>query len=300
MIRIPDFLQKGDLVAIVSPSGPIDSLYIEQAKITLESWGLRVYIGNNAVKRNGVFAGSDEERLSDFQNVLDSEEIKAIFCSRGGYGGIRIVEKINYSKFIAKPKWIIGFSDITVFHSKISKFSIASLHAAMPKNFNGITEQSLQSLRLVLFGIVDPVCWSSSKFNKNGVASGKVIGGNLSMLYSIRGLELEYSYKDCILFIEDLNEYLYHIDRIMQNLQLSGILSQISGLLVGSMSEMKNGVDAYGGSIESIILDAVSKYSYPVAFNFPSGHEKDNMPIILGGTYTLQVEEDCKFLPHLV
>lgn len=294
MNRIPEFLKKGDTVAIVSPSGPIDGSYIEKAKEILTSWGLLVEVGKFATSRSGVFAGTDEQRSQDFQQAISNEKIKAIICSRGGYGAIRIVETLDYTPLISNPKWIVGFSDITVFHSKLSTLGIATIHGAMPKNFSSVTVESLESLKNILFGIVLPINWESSKCNKIGTISGKLVGGNLSILYSLRGLNLEYDYSNTILCIEDLNEYLYHIDRMMQNLKLSGILGSIKGLIVGTMSDMKNGVDEYGTSVENIILDAVKEYNYPVCFNFPTGHESLNSALIFGGEYTLEVSaEKC-------
>jgi muramoyltetrapeptide carboxypeptidase len=296
MTVLPQFLRTGDTVAIVSPSGSIDTSYIEKGKEVLESWGLRVWKAPHVCARYGVFAGSDEERAADMQAALDTPEIRAIFCSRGGYGAIRIVEKLNYTHFVQNPKWIIGFSDITVFHSKISTLTVASIHGAMPKNFETIHAQSLQSLHNVLFGVQKTVEWQSNNYNKQGKAQGRLVGGNLSVLYSIRGLSLEYDYRGAILFIEDLNEYLYHIDRMMQNFKLSGILSQLSGLIVGGMTNMKNGTDEYGTSIETIILDVCTDYDFPIAFNFPSGHGADNEAFVVGATYTLNVETAAAYL----
>lgn len=289
MAVLPQFLQVGDLVAIVSPSGPIDNSYIEKAKSILENWGLRVWIAPHVCAKHGVFAGSDEERCADMQAALDNSEIRAIFCSRGGYGAIRIAEKLNYTHFLQNPKWIIGFSDITVFHSKMNTLNVASIHGAMPKNFESIHAQSLQSLQSLIFGKQKTIEWQANNYNKIGSAQGKLVGGNLSVLYSIRGVSLEYNYRNAILFIEDLNEYVYHIDRMVQNFKLSGILSGLSGLIVGGMSDMKQGVDNYGTSIESLILEASKEYHFPIAFNFPSGHGAENEAFILGEEYSFSV-----------
>lgn len=293
MAVLPQFLQVGDLVAIVSPSGPIDNSYIEKAKSILENWGLRVWIAPHVCAKHGVFAGSDEERCADMQAALDNSEIRAIFCSRGGYGAIRIAEKLNYTHFLQNPKWIIGFSDITVFHSKMNTLNVASIHGAMPKNFESIHAQSLQSLQSLIFGKQKTIEWQANNYNKIGSAQGKLVGGNLSVLYSIRGVSLEYNYRNAILFIEDLNEYVYHIDRMVQNFKLSGILSGLSGLIVGGMSDMKQGVDNYGTSIESLILEASKEYHFPIAFNFPSGHGAENEAFILGEEYSFSVGNEC-------
>lgn len=292
MTTFPQFLQTGDTVAIVSPSGPIDSSYIEKGKEILESWGLRVWTAPHVCARHGVFAGTDEERTADMQTTLNNPEIRAIFCSRGGYGAIRIVEQLDFTMFLQNPKWIVGFSDITVFHSKLSSLGIGSIHGAMPKNFETIHAQSLQSLQNIIFGKQEAIEWQASNYNKTGLAQGKLVGGNLSVLYSIRGLSLEYDYRNTILFIEDLNEYVYHIDRIMQNFKLSGVLSQLAGLIVGGMTNMKNGVDKYSASIEELILDACKDYNFPVAFDFPSGHGAENEAFVVGQTYSLNVEKE--------
>lgn len=299
MTVLPQFLQAGDTVAIVSPSGSIDSSYIERGKEILKSWGLQVCTTPHVCARSGVFAGTDEERIADMQIVLNNHKIRAIFCSRGGYGAIRIVEKLDYTQFLQNPKWIIGFSDITVFHSKMNTLGIASIHGAMPKNFETIHAQSLQSLQNIIFGEQKTIEWCAHNCNKQGSAQGTVIGGNLSVLYSIRGLSLEYDYHNAILFIEDLNEYVYHIDRMLQNFKLSGIFSQLSGLIVGGMTDMKNGVDTYGSSIEELILDICKEYNFPIAFNFPSGHGADNEAFIVGQTYSLCVENEKAVLTRL-
>ncbi|MBR5433665.1 MAG: LD-carboxypeptidase [Bacteroidales bacterium] len=290
MIR-PNFLEEGDTIAIVSPSGPIKSDALDFAIETLNSWGLRATIGKHAFNKCGVFAGTDNDRAADFQKALNDKKVKAILCARGGYGAIRIIDKLDFSKFIKNPKWIVGFSDITVFHAKLNSLGIQSIHGAMAKSFPSVTQKSLTSLHNALFGKYSQTLKSTnSKFNRPGSGKGELIGGNLSMLYSMRGVPFEYDYKGKILFVEDLNEYLYHIDRMIQNLKHSGILSQINGLVVGTMSGMKNGVDEYAGSIESIILDAVKDYDYPVMFDFPSGHEDANQAMIFGAQHKLNVK----------
>lgn len=289
MIR-PKFLEEGDTIAIVSPSGPIKSDSLDFAIETINSWGLKASIGKHAFDKYGVFAGTDADRAADFQKALNDKKVKAILCARGGYGAIRIVDLLDFSKFLKHPKWIVGFSDITVLHAKIQSIGVESIHGTMAKSFPSVTEKSLKSLHDTLFGKYSQTLKSTkSKFNRAGKCKGELIGGNLSMLYSMRGVPFEYDYTGKILFIEDLNEYLYHIDRMIQNLKHSGILSRINGLVVGTMSGMKNGVDEYAGSIEEIILDAVSEYNYPVMFDFPSGHEADNQAMIFGTQHKMNV-----------
>lgn len=291
MIR-PDFLTEGNTVGIVSPSGPIKKDSLDFAIETLHAWGLRVSIGKNAYKRHGVFAGTDTQRCEDMQKMLDDKRIKTIICARGGYGAIRIAEMLDYKKFLKNPKWLVGFSDITVFHAICSHFDIESIHGVMAKGFASVSADSLQSLHDALFGKPQSVSYPSAVQNRHGACQGELVGGNLSMLYSMRGVDFEYDYKGKILFIEDLNEYLYHIDRMIQNLKHSGILANISGLIVGTMSGMRNGIDEYSGSVESIIRDAVAEYSYPVCFNFPSGHEEQNQALFIGREYKLSVDRD--------
>ena len=290
MIR-PKFLEEGDTIAIVSPSGPIKIDSLDYAIETINSWGLRTTVGKHAFDKYGVFAGTDTDRAADFQKALNDKKVKAILCARGGYGAIRIVDLLDFSKFMKNPKWIVGFSDITVFHAKLQSLGVESIHGTMAKSFPAVTEKSLKTLHDTLFGKYSQTLKSTkSKFNRAGKCKGELIGGNLSMLYSMRGVPFEYDYNGKILFIEDLNEYLYHIDRMIQNLKHSGILSRINGLVVGTMSGMKNGVDEYAGSIEEIILDAVSEYNYPVMFDFPSGHEADNHAMIFGEQHKMNVE----------
>ena len=283
-------MEEGDTIAIVSPSGPIKSDSLDFAIETINSWGLKASIGKHAFDKYGVFAGTDADRAADFQKALNDKKVKAILCARGGYGAIRIVDLLDFSKFMKNPKWIVGFSDITVFHAKLQSLGVESIHGTMAKSFPAVTEKSLKTLHDTLFGKYSQTIKSTkSKFNRAGKCKGELIGGNLSMLYSMRGVPFEYNYNGKILFIEDLNEYLYHIDRMIQNLKHSGILSRINGLVVGTMSGMKNGVDEYAGSIEEIILDAVSEYNYPVIFDFPSGHEAENHAMIFGAQHKMNV-----------
>lgn len=296
MIR-PDFLKEGDCIAIVSPSGPIHDTDLDFAIETLHSWGLHVKIGKHAFDRYGVFAGSDKDRASDVQEALNDKNTKAILCARGGYGAIRIIESLDFNKFLRNPKWFVGFSDITVFHEKIHSLGIQTIHGTMAKGFSSVTSESIRSLKNILFGKKsNKIKQTASQFNREGKCKGELIGGNLSMIYSMRGLPFEYDYNNKILFIEDLNEYLYHIDRMIQNLHHSGILAKLSGLAVGTMSGMKNGVDEYAGTIENIILEAVKDYDYPVMFDVPSGHEKENHAMIFGQEYTLTVKKKGKIL----
>lgn len=289
---IPAFLQKGDTVAIVSPAGFIAGSYINKAVEILEQWGLKVIEGASVCKQYSVFAGTDDERAADFQTALDDDDVKAVICSRGGYGSIRIIEKLDFSKFKKKPKWITGFSDITIFHSYFNNSRIASLHSAMPKNYPSATEAALDSLKFTLFG--DRVKYSipPHKANRHGNVTGELIGGNLSIIYSLLGTKFNYNFQGKILFIEDLSERLYHIDRMMKSLKYAGVFNKIAGLIIGGMTDMYDGASPYGMNAYEIIEENIREYNFPVCFNAPFGHFDNNTAVIIGTNYSLNVEEN--------
>jgi len=212
MNKKPAFLQKGDKVHIISPASPIDKSYILSAIERLSSWGLHVTLGKSVTASYGVFAGTDSQRFHDLQEALNNPEVRAIFCARGGYGSIRIVGDLDFSQFIQSPKWIVGFSDITALHARVYNAGFMSIHAAMPKNFDKVDVESLDSLYAMLFGISSGLLESNSVYNKIGNTRGTLVGGNLSVLYSMRAVPFEYSYANATLCIVDLNEYRYHID----------------------------------------------------------------------------------------
>ena len=287
-------LDKGDTIAIVAPAGLVQSEYIELAKGLFESWGLCVKLGKNLFKAYNTFAGTDNERLQDFQEAIDDKNIKAIFCARGGYGSIRIIDKVKWNNFIKHPKWIIGFSDITIFHSKLAILGYHSLHAPMPVNLSkkeDFASSWWRSLQNILFGKTSSISINASDFNNPGKANGVLTGGNLSILYSLLGTPLDTSWENKILFIEDLDEHLYHLDRIMNSLKLSGKLENLNGLLVGHFTNMKDNKRPFGKTYEEIILDAVRTYNYPVIFNVPIGHEKENYPLVFGKSISI---DTCK------
>jgi muramoyltetrapeptide carboxypeptidase len=289
----PPYLKSGDRIAIVSPSGAIDSCYIDGAVETLLTWGLIPEVGSFARGTLGRFSGSDSQRLADLQQALDDPGVCAVLCSRGGYGAVRLLDKINWDGFIRNPKWMIGFSDITILHAAIAKLGIESLHAVMARalaNYDPQAEQ-VSELREILFGKKqEPFVLTANPLNRFGEAEGVLTGGNLSVLYGLRGTAVDIQPEGKILFIEDLSEKLYHIDRMMQNLRLGGILSRISGLLVGHFTEIED-VATFGQRVEEVIASAVSGYSYPVAFGFPVGHVTCNMPVIHGAKIKMDVTE---------
>ena len=290
----PKFLARGDKVVIVSPSGKINKEKIFFAKNIFEDWGLIVELGSFVSNEYFQFAGTDKQRLIDMQKALDSEEIKAIFCSRGGYGAVRIIDKLNFSQFLKNPKWLIGYSDITVLHNTLNNIEINSIHGMMPTNINTKTQNSasLQTLKNTLFGKQLKYLLKPNKLNKLGTAKAEIIGGNLTILYSLSATEYDIKTKHKILFIEDINEYLYNLDRIMNNFKLSGKLKKLSGLIVGGFTDMQDNNSPFGKSYQEIILDSVKEYDFPVCFDFPAGHISNNFPIILGAEIVMEVNAD--------
>jgi muramoyltetrapeptide carboxypeptidase len=293
-MQTPPPLKSGDKIAIISTARKISSEKLIAAVDCFYKWGFDVIYGKNLLKEDNQFAGSDMERAEDLQWALDDVNIKAIICARGGYGTVRIIDHIDFSKFTSNPKWIIGYSDITVLHEHIhSNFGIETLHATMPFNFpaDGNENEALISLKKALLNKKLYYTVLSNPLNRSGNANGKLIGGNLSIIYSLIGSASDIDTDGKILFIEDLDEYLYHIDRMMMNLKRSGKLSNLAGLIVGGMSEMKDNTVPYGKTAEEIIADAVAEYDYPVCFNFPVGHKEDNRALIIGRMALLKVDD---------
>jgi muramoyltetrapeptide carboxypeptidase len=289
----PDTLNPGDTVGIVSPASKIDEQHVNAAVQLLESQGYHVVVGEFALLQHNTFAGTDFQRSSDLQKMLDDPGVKAIICSRGGYGTLRTLKHISWKGFKRHPKWIVGFSDITALHSALHNLGFASIHGVMTAYFsdNKKATYSLQTLINALTGKPNQYSFSYSKHNVNGEASGVVVGGNLSMLLSLRGTPYDVDTRGKILFIEDLAEYLYHIDRMMMNLKTGGRLSGLKGLIVGGFTGLKDNETPFGMSYEEVILDAVKGYDYPVAFNFPAGHQPENYAIKMGCEAQLSVTE---------
>ncbi len=289
----PEFLQKGDTVAIVSTARKVSKTELKPGLDLLERWGLKVILGKTIEAEQNQFAGDDALRTGDFQTMLDNPSVKAIWCARGGYGTVRMVDGLNFSAFKKNPKWIIGYSDITVLHSHIHNLGVETLHAQMPLDIENKTDETASSIRKVLFGEPYKVSFPSEEKEliRTGKTTGQLVGGNLSMLYSILGSDSSVNTDGKILFIEDLDEYLYHIDRMMQNLKRSGFLKNLSGLVVGGMNDMNDNTISFGKTAEKIIAEAVSEYEYPVCFNAPAGHIKDNRALIMGRNVTLEVTE---------
>ena len=291
----PEYLKSGDTISIVAPSGVLNDFdnKITKAINIFESWGLNVIIGNHIYDKNGHFAGTDKNREKDFQNALDNKNIKAIWCARGGYGAVRIIDKLNFNSYLKNPKWIIGFSDITVIHNKLNFLNSESIHAMMITGFEDIDQNndSLSKLKNVLFGNNLSYSITSNKNNKAGKSEGIIVGGNLTLIQSTIGSKTELKMKDKILFIEEIGEYAYHIDRMLHSLKRADYFENCKGLIVGQISDVKKNTTDFGRSINEIILDILDEYNFPILFDFPAGHEKTNFPIILGRKVILDVSK---------
>lgn len=282
---IPAYLKKGDLVGIVSPSRKVSPDEIENAVQTIEEWDMRVMTGRHVFAGHDQFAGTDEQRAEDFQEMLDNPEVKAIFCTRGGYGSVRIIDKLNFTGFVKSPKWIAGFSDITVFHSHINKnLGITTLHCEMPLNFGKSEKEneSLESIKRALTGELISYKGSVKGQFVESRATGILTGGNLSVLYSLLGSVSDIDTEGKILFLEDLDEYLYHIDRMIVALKRAGKFSKINGLIVGGMSDMRDNASPFGKTVDEIIMDHTIDLGIPVLFNFPAGHLPLNVALKMG------------------
>lgn len=299
----PPILQKGDVVGIVAPARKVSREEIATAITMLESWGLKVVLGKNIFGEYNQFSGTDSERAADFQSMIENHQIKAIICARGGYGSVRILSQIDLRYLQREPKWVVGYSDVTVFHGMLNSwYMMESIHGIMPINFpaDGKPNISTESLRNVLFGETPTYNAQAHPFNRYGSASGYLIGGNLSILYSICGSDADVITEGKILFIEDLDEYLYHIDRMMMNLKRNGKLRGLAGLIVGGMTDMNDNTIPYGKTALEIIREMVEGYNYPVCFDFPAGHQKENVALIMGRAVNLKVDENgttLEFLP---
>ena len=289
---IPEKLKIGDKIGIVSTARKITLEELSPAIKLLENWGFEVVFGANLFEENNQFSGTVEQRISDLQSMIDNDAIKAVLCARGGYGTVQIIDNINFSSLKKDPKWIIGYSDVTVLHAHLNNLGIASLHATMPINFANNSNESLQSLKNSLLGKSNRIECKSYAFNRLGRVDAEIVGGNLSILYSLSGSISDIDTEGKILFIEDLDEYLYHIDRMMMNLKRNGKLAKLKGLIAGRMNDMNDNEIPFGKSVEEIILEHTKKYDYPICFGFPAGHINDNRCIKLGVKSVLKIAEN--------
>jgi len=292
MLRQATYLKKNDKIAIVSTARKISREEIALAIDTFESWGLEVILGKTIDLSHHQYAGTDQERAADFQEMLDRDDIKAIICARGGYGTIRIMDYLNFTAFINKPKWIVGYSDITILHTHINTyFGIQTIHATMPINFKDNSEASLISLKNALFGNNYTINFPANNLNRLGTVQGEIIGGNLSILYSILGTKSGFKADNKILFIEDLDEYLYHLDRMMLALKRAGKLNKLKAIIVGGMTKMHDNNIPFGKNAEEIIAEHCSSFHYPICFNAPCGHLDNNNALIFGKEVNLKIED---------
>ncbi len=288
----PASLKAGDKVAIVSTARKVDHADLRVAIKMLQDWGLIPVLGKSIDASQDQYAGSDDLRRHDLQTMLDDEAVRAIWCARGGYGTVRIIDGLDFSKFIKHPKWIVGYSDVTVLHARLHKMGVETLHAPMAQGIVNVTAFAKAGLEHSLFGKGIRYKIHGHSLNRNGTANGLVVGGNLSILYSLCGSPTALNTNGKILFIEDLDEYLYHIDRMMMNLKRNGMLRHLAALIVGGMTEMNDNSVPFGKNAEEIVLEAVREYDYPVCFDFPAGHIADNRALILGRKVELSVDKN--------
>jgi muramoyltetrapeptide carboxypeptidase len=288
-VKIPPYLKKGDTIGILATARKVGSESLEPAIKLLKSWGLNVVTGKTIGLDNNQLAGADWQRATDLQQMLDNPSIKGVWAAKGGYGTVRIIDRLDFTKFRQKPKWLIGFSDFTVLHSHVNNLDIATLHALVSISVARATPEAIESFRKALFGEKLSYAIGPHAFNKPGKATGELVGGNLSVLYSIMGSESEADYKGKIIFIEDLDEYLYHIDRMMMNLKRNGYFKDVKGIIIGGMTKMRDNDIPWGHDAMQIIQDITKEYNIPICFNFPAGHIQDNRALVFGKQVTLDV-----------
>ena len=290
-MKIPPYLKKGDTVAIVCTARKFFPEDAKPAIELLESWGLKAKLGKTIGLDSCQLGGTDAERIADFQEMMDDDNIKAIWCARGGYGTVRIIDSLDFTKFKKHPKWIMGFSDVTVLHSQLNVERVATLHSIMPFTVPKAPEEVKETLRKALFGEAISYTIPSKPYDVKGKASGELVGGNISILYSLLGSKSSIDTKGKILFIEDLDEYLYHIDRMMYNLKRNGYFENVKGIIVGSMADMHDNEIPFGQNEVQIITAIAKEYKIPIAFEYPAGHQKDNRTLILGKQVDFEVND---------
>ncbi|HRE38797.1 MAG TPA: LD-carboxypeptidase [Chitinophagaceae bacterium] len=293
MIKIPPYLKKGDTIGLVCPAGYMPVEKVQTCLDVLQEWGYRVKIGKTVGGGSATyFSGTDEERLTDFQQMLDDDAIKAVLCARGGYGTGRIIDKIDFTKFRKHPKWIVGYSDVTVLHSHIySHFYISTLHAPMAGAFNddGFKNEFIRSLKNALEGKKLKYKCEVHDYNRKGEAVGELVGGNLALLAHLVGTDSDIKTRGKILFLEDVGEQLYNIDRMLHQLKRSGKLARLAGLIFGGFTESKDTERPFGNSIHEILRDIVKEFDYPVCYDFPISHTDRNYALKIGVGYKLKV-----------
>ncbi len=284
-------LQKGDLIYLTAPAKSIDSEFVTYAVSVLEKMGFTTRVSSHCLGQYHYFSGTDEQRLIDIQEGIDDPKVKAILCVRGGYGCIRIVDRIQWASMLRNPKWLIGFSDITVFHQRLQRFDIPSLHATMPLNFKENSQEAFSTLLSALKNEPYSIAAPPSTYNKVGSVKAKLVGGNLSILYGLLGTDDQIDYTDTVLFIEDLAEQLYHLDRMFYAFSKAGILDKIKGLIVGGMTDMQDTAVPIGKTYQEVITEHFQFRNIPIAFDFPAGHISDNRALVLGSVVDFKVDD---------
>lgn len=290
-MKTPPYLKKGDKVAIVCTARSYSSDEAVEAISLFESWGLEIEFGSTIDVNVNQLGGTDEQRTEDLQRMLDRKDIKAVWIARGGYGTVRIIDQIDFSGFVQNPKWVIGFSDITVLHSHIHNLGVATLHAIMPYSVPRALPEARETLFRALFNEEYSFRIKSDPGNKSGVTEGLLIGGNLSIIYSLLGSRSSLDTSGKILYLEDLDEYLYHIDRMFYNLKRNGYFDKLKGLIIGGMTDMHDNQIPFGYDVKQIVLDITKEFGFPVCFEFPAGHIPDNRALKLGTKVRLEVNE---------
>ena len=286
----PSYLKKGDKIAITCPAKKLPRP-MDDAVALLQSWGLEVVLGDTVTASYHQFAGDDDLRAHDLQRFIDDDSIKAIIAARGGYGTIRMIDKVDFSHFAQNPKWLIGFSDITVLHTHLlANYGAQTIHGQMPVNIPDASKHSLDTLRQALFGEALSYRYHAHALNRGGEGNGILAGGNLSLLVSVSGSVSDIDYNSKILFIEDVGEYLYSVDRMLRSLKRAGKLAQLAGLIVGGFTDMKDNDIPFGQTVPEIVMDIVQEYDYPVCFDFPAGHIPDNCSLLFGKEARLSVQ----------
>lgn len=299
-MKTPPTLKIGDTVAIVSTARKVTKTELQPAVALLKSWGLHVIFGNSIGAEDYQYAGDDALRAADFQAALENQTVKAIWCARGGYGTVRIVDGLDFTTFLEYPKWVVGYSDVTVLHNHINRLGVATIHGQMCLEIEKRTQESRDTLKEVLFRNFNKISYNlDNSCHRQGTTEGVLMGGNLSVLYSILGSSSAIISEGKILFIEELDEMLYHIDRMMVNLKRSGFLKNLAGLIVGGMSDMRDNSIPFGKTAKQSIAEAVSAYDFPVCFDFPAGHMEDNRALVFGKTVSLKVTSRTASLNYI-
>jgi muramoyltetrapeptide carboxypeptidase len=294
-MKVPEYLKKGDTIGLVSPSRLIKQDEVVKAIEVFRTWGLHVLVGKNCFQKKDQFAGSDEQRAEDFQEMLDNKDVKAIFCTRGGYGAVRVIDRLDFTGFIRNPKWIAGFSDITVLHNHINQnFGVVTLHCEMPLNFGKAetSHDSIETIRKALFGENLAYKGETTDYLIEGSGGGILTGGNLSVIYSLLGSVSEIQTDGKILFLEDLDEYLYHVDRMLMALKRAGKFNGLKGLILGGMTEMKDNAIPFGKTPQQMVYEVCREMVIPLICDFPAGHLKVNLALKLGNFLKLEVQKN--------